>query len=613
MQMPKRQTLPALGWIARIRGACTFGKDLMADNVARRTRTWLKNLRNAAALAAALAVSALAWPVGDAQAAATSGLRSLSGNYLAGRYASKQRDNRAAAEFYSRALQADPNNHEILERAFLLELSASNIVKAEYLARRMIGIDPRNRLARIVAGLREFKSGDYRQARVHWTHASHGAIGQLTGALLIAWAHVAEENYQEALAALEVLSGNETFEIYRAYHAALVSDLSGDEDLARANYERAYEVSGTALRTVETYGNFLARHGELDEARAVYDAYQTRSQRHPSIQSAVDAIDANTAIEPLVPDARIGAAEALYGIASALADETGLDFSIMYAQLTLSLRSDFPIARTLLASVYENVRRYEEAIDVYGGIGQTSPLWPNAQVQTAVDLNLLDRFDEARERLEQLIEHDGTAYQPNLTLANILRNHSQFDEAAKHYTRALELIDDVDQRHWTVFYFRGISFERTRNWQKAEADFLYALELQPDQPLVLNYLGYSWIEKRHNLVEAMRMIRKAVELRPTDGYIVDSLGWAHYQLKEFEDAVRELERAVELRPDDPIINDHLGDAYWRVGRELEARFQWRHSLDLEPDPEDIDEIERKLENGLVDDAAALAESQSNRS
>src|SRR5690606_33991930 len=150
--------------------------------------------------------------------------------------------------------------------------------------------------------------------------------------------------------------------------------------------------------------------------------------------------------------------------------------------------------------------------------------------------------------------------------------------------------DEPQPHQWTLFYFRGIAYERAKQWDKAEADLLQALALFPEQPHVLNYLGYSWVDQGMHLDEAMDMIARAVELRPNDGYIVDSLGWAHYRLGNYEEAVRELERAVELRPEDPVINDHLGDAYWKVGRRLEARFQWAHARDLDPEPDALEEI-----------------------
>jgi nucleoid-associated protein YgaU len=143
-----------------------------------------------------------------------------------------------------------------------------------------------------------------------------------------------------------------------------------------------------------------------------------------------------------------------------------------------------------------------------------------------------------------------------------------------------------------------VSFERSKRWPEAESDFRTALELNPDQPQVLNYLGYSWVDRGANLDEALNMIKKAVDARPNDGYIVDSLGWAYYRLARFEEAVTALETAVQLRAEDPVINDHLGDAYWKVGRQREAMFQWAHARDLDPEEEDLPEILAKLQHGL---------------
>jgi Flp pilus assembly protein TadD len=168
------------------------------------------------------------------------------------------------------------------------------------------------------------------------------------------------------------------------------------------------------------------------------------------------------------------------------------------------------------------------------------------------------------------------------------------------------LLDKPDRSNWTLFYFRAICFERTKQWPKAEADFKKALELFPDQPLVLNYLGYSWVDQGVNLDEAFKMLRRAVDLRPTDGYVVDSLGWANFKLGHYEEATRELEKAIELKPADPVVNDHLGDAYWRMGRKLDAHFQWNHARDMGPEPEDLPAILKKIDSGLPDEEKPAA-------
>lgn len=217
-----------------------------------------------------------------------------------------------------------------------------------------------------------------------------------------------------------------------------------------------------------------------------------------------------------------------------------------------------------------------------------------------MNYNLQDEPDEAKTLLEKVADRSPDDLAPLDALGNIMRARKRYDEAIVYYTRALKLIGKPEKRHWTFYYSRGTCYERTKQWPKAEADLKKALELSPDQPLALNYLGYSWIDQGHNLSEGLKLIKRAVSLKPDDGYIVDSLGWAYYRLGRYKDAVGQLERAVELRPDDPVLNDHLGDALWRVGREREARFQWDQALSLSPEPAEVVKIKKKLAEGLAD-------------
>jgi Flp pilus assembly protein TadD len=200
--------------------------------------------------------------------------------------------------------------------------------------------------------------------------------------------------------------------------------------------------------------------------------------------------------------------------------------------------------------------------------------------------------------LRNMVAEDPTRIDAVFKLAGVLRMAEKYADAVLAYDEAFEQLGDLKPRHWLFFYNRGIALERSKQWGRAKADFLKALELQPEQPYVLNYLGYSWVERGKNLEQAQSMIARAVKQRGNDGYIVDSLGWVLYQVGKYKDAVKQLERAVRLRPQDPIINDHLGDAYWRVGRRQEARFQWRRSLGLEPESEHMNDTKAKLENGL---------------
>ena len=234
-----------------------------------------------------------------------------------------------------------------------------------------------------------------------------------------------------------------------------------------------------------------------------------------------------------------------------------------------------------LASASETTKQYAAAIGAYDRVPKGTPFEINVEIRKALNLNQLERVEEAKKMLEELASEHPQDIRPLEALGSIMRGHKRYAEAADYYTRAIALIDRPEQRHWTFYYSRGTCYERLKKLPEAEADLQKSLKLSPDQPLTLNYLGYTWIDQNRNLRQGLAMIEKAVRLKPDDGYIVDSLGWAHYRLGNFKEAVKHLERAVELRPEDATLNDHLGDGYWRVGREREARFQWEQALTLQ--------------------------------
>jgi tetratricopeptide (TPR) repeat protein len=310
------------------------------------------------------------------------------------------------------------------------------------------------------------------------------------------------------------------------------------------------------------------------------------------------------------PDA--GAAEVLYGLGAAIGRRGGEDLGLVYLQLALYLAPNQPLALLSLADLYEQLKNPTQAIKIYERVPEDSPLRRNADIQRAVNLDGLERTDEAKEKLQELIGERPDDVEAIMALGNILRGRKVFGECADVYSKGIATIANPEQPNWLIFYFRGICNERAKRWSAAESDLKMALKLFPDQPHVLNYLGYSWIDQGINLDEGMRMIRRAVEQRPDDGYIVDSLGWAYYRIGKYDDAVKNLERAAELKPDDPTINDHLGDVYWKIGRVLEARFQWAHARDLKPEPEDLTKIMQKLQSGLAEETSSAADAGKNK-
>jgi tetratricopeptide (TPR) repeat protein len=290
----------------------------------------------------------------------------------------------------------------------------------------------------------------------------------------------------------------------------------------------------------------------------------------------------------------------LYGLGTVGGRQGDELASLIYLRLALYLAPENALGIITLADVYERMKQEEAAIELYDSVPQDSPLRVNADVQAALLLESLGKSKEASEHLQAVVDAHPKNQEALTALGNLQRSRKLFDKSVETYTRVLNLQPKPDKSQWLLYYYRGIANERRKNWPTAEADLKKALELFPDQPLVLNYLGYSWVDQGVNLDDAFKMLRRAVDLRARDGYIVDSLGWAYYRLGRYDEAVRELEKAVDLKPSDPVINDHLGDAYWRVGRELEAQFQWNHARDLNPDPEELPKILDKINKGLSD-------------
>lgn len=526
---------------------------------------------------------------------------SLSGSYLAGRFAGKQRDMDAAGQYFQQALRDDPNNAVLIERVFIFDLSEGKIASAEDYAERVLSFNSQHRMARFVLGLRDVRLKRYVKARENFKKAAYTPIGELTATLLTAWTYAAQGNQAQAFNSLDKLDQNESLENFKSYHGALIADYLGANIRAESFYKKAYAQAGNSLRVVQAYGNYLERSGRKDEARKVYEQFLTTAEKNPLVRQALENLDKGAKPQAFVKAPEGGMSEALFSVASALSDDQGLEVALAYAQLALSVSGDRNINLTLLGDIYESMNSYQRSIDAYDAIDKDSVLKQNAELEVAVNLQRLEKKDEAKARLKALVASDPKDYDAQVTLGNLYRNNEEFAPAADAYNSAIALIDKPERDNWTVYYYRGIALERIKQWDKAEPDFRKALELEPDQPMVLNYLGYSMVDKKINLNEAIAMVRKAVELKPNDGYIVDSLGWAHFRLGEYEEAVKQLERAVELKPADPVIADHLGDAYWRIGRQLEARFQWQHAKDNKPEPEDLARIEKKLKEGLADD------------
>src|SRR6201992_500648 len=530
-----------------------------------------------------------------------------SGSYLAARHAGVERDATSAAAFYRPALRTDPKNSELLDRAFISSVADGDVDEAVKLAEKILTVDKTNRVARLVVGVQDLKQKKYGPAQLNINQSIRGPITDLIATLLSAWASYGAGDAKTAVANIDKLNGPEWYPLFKDEHAGMILELAGKEKDAGVRLERAYKLGDSMLRVSDDYARWMSRNKDTASAMAIYEAFDKQLPRHPMVQEAMRELRTGKKLPPIVDSPQSGAAEALYGIAATLTRRGGEDLALVYLQLALYLVPNHPMALLSLADLYESVKRPAMAIKVYERVPANSPLKRNAQIQLAIDLDAADRTDEAIKILKSVTAEDPKDVEAIMALGNVERNRKKFADCADTYSKGIDALPDATDKTNTVwYYYRGICEERSHQWSKAEVDMKKALELQPDQPHVLNYLGYSWIDQGINLDEGMKMIKRAVDQRPDDGYIVDSLGWAYFRIGNYEEAVKNLERAIDLKPEDPTINDHLGDAYWRVGRTLEAKFQWAHARDLKPEPDDLPKIEAKIKDGLPDLAAPAA-------
>jgi tetratricopeptide (TPR) repeat protein len=566
----------------------------------------------AACLVAAMAGCASMSETGGGAAAASDAApdaapMSALGAYLAARHGQQVRDYAHAAEYMSHALAEDPSNFDLLRRTFVLRVSEGRVADAVPLAQRIVQLDQAAGLAQLVLMLQEVKAGDFVAATARARALPTEGAQRLAAPLLLAWCELGAQHPAPALRALDGLDEVHGVQMLKDLHAALIADEADRLDDADQAFKRAIgDQQRLTWRTVELAGNFYERHERSEEARRLYERLGTGDQNGEITGEALRRIAAGKVPPRIITTPRDGIAEALFDLASVLDQHDTLDASLVYARLALDLRPAFPLAQLLVAEIDEDQRHTADALAEYRAIDPQSPLGWAARLRAAIALDALNRTDEAAAELNRMAAERPQDPEPLVELGDLLRARNRFTDAVGAYDAAIARIPATEPRQWRLYYSRGAALERSGQWARAEGDLKRALELQPDQPLVLNYLGYSWIDRGEHLAEGLNMVKRAVELRPDDGYIVDSLGWAYYRLGEFGNATRQLEKAIELLPEDPTINDHLGDAYWQEGRVVEARYQWRRALQFKPEADQVRTIESKLDRGIAKLPAAAA-------
>lgn len=555
------------------------------------------------------AVAGAAGPALDVAQAATVPTHGVWGSYLAGRHAERIRDYPAAIEFLARTLESDGENLDVLRQLFLLTVAEGQMARALALAPRLQEVAPTEPLPPMIQLLDRFRGGDFAGALESVAEGESYGLNQIVMPFVEAWSLAGLGRGEEALAVLADENAPPGLGALYATNRGLLQEYLGDPAAAEVLYQAALAMGETAsYAPVAALGALYERTGRSEEARTVYTDFADDAQAHRMIEPALarlDGTDGGDIPNRATPTAAVS--DLMFSVASSLSQEGNEIFAYVFGRLALFLEPENGLALSVVAQSLQVQERHEEAIEVYRAVPLTSPMGFAARLSMADAMNAFGRVDEAITYLEEVAAAYTDDYAPLAAVGNYLRAEERFPEAVDAYDRAFARIPEVAYEHWSLLYYRGIALERAGQWDRAEADFLKALEFEPEQPFVLNYLGYSWVEQGKNLDEARGMIETAVEKRPSDGFIVDSLGWVLYRLGDFEAAVPHLERAVELEPADAVINDHLGDALWRVGRRLEARYQWQRAAELEPDEELAAQLADKLANGLPEQSESAVD------
>lgn len=524
------------------------------------------------------------------------------GSYLAARQARYDYDFAAAARYFTQALTEDPSNPAILENAVVAHMALGQFDRAIPIAHKMEADDLKSQISHMALIAESAAQEDYDAllARID----DERGMGPLADGLIAAWSYLGKGDMRTALEKFDEVADQRGLRSFALYHKALALASVGDFEGAEAIFSDGDEGPlQQTRRGILAWAEVLSQLERNDDAIARIDE-MFGGDLDPEVAQLRDRLAAGEQ----VPFARIGSAkdglaEVFYSLGRALMSDTGGEYTLLYSRAAEYLNPGFVDAIIMSAELLESLDRLELAAETYRRVPRDDPSFHAAEMGRAETLRRADKTDAAIEVLVQLSQTHGDLPAIHVALADLYRQLERFDEAVAAYDRALDLYAERETEQWFVHYARAISHERLDNWPEAEADFRKALELNPGQPQVLNYLGYSLVEKQIKLDEALSLIEQAVASQPNSGYIVDSLGWVLYRLGRYDEAIGHMERAAELMPVDPVVNDHLGDVLWAVGRHTEAEFQWKRALSFvdkeNPSPDiEPDRIRRKIEVGL---------------
>ena len=467
-------------------------------------------------------------------------------------------------------------------------------------------------LALYLKSIHHLNEGNYEALKLSLTKVSPNGIDSYIIPILQAWASAGLRNHEESIRHLNNQADKGILSPIYDYHLALINDWVGEYTSAKQKYEDAITRSNTPNAKLFISASSFFERRQLYELRDLVDKKFEKTMPDSSelliFETKKNKFNPS---RPLVTNIREGIAETFLNTSEILYNEGLVTQALIYSQIAFFLNRDLDNAKLILGNIFKANQNYDRAIKYYKSIKDDSYLSIKSKIAIAKCLSEMQKSHEAISSLE----YSGDQYKDNYnylkTIAEIYYDIKDFKNSTQYYEKIFSKIPKMEERHWPLLYASGIALERDNRWEQAEEKFKQALAFSPDQPLILNYLAYSWIDQGRKLDLAMTMIKKALEGRPNDGYIVDSLGWAYYQVGEYHSAVENLEKAVELVSGDAIIIDHLGDALFYSGRKIEAKFQWKRALEFDPQEDLILQLNNKIKGLSIPKPGVKAPSSKN--
>ncbi len=515
--------------------------------------------------------------------------------YILGRYADA--DNRLddAAHYYDDALKADPGDLTLQRRTFDTAVAAGDEKLAIELAKRLDAAkagDSTTALVRLADALkrRDWNAAD--AARPGLADAGYAAV---VGPIVAGWTLYGRGKTDEALSVLDPAKFQGFARSYVTEHRALMLSAAKRYDEATPLFTALLTGEARAVVRLRVAGAaaLQAAHKDAD-AKALL----VKGGSDPALDAALKRLDAGRSLEAGPTEPRQGVALLVARLAGDLAREKPVPLALVFARVATFLSPETADTWLIAGDVLARSERPEAAIAAFAHISPKDPQAALAAIHRAAALSDLGRDAEARKLFEAAANDPEATSDDWQRLGDFERKLNRNAAAAADYGHAISLGTPADPPGWMLYFLRGAAYEQSSDWAHAEPDLRAALALAPEEPTILNYLGYALLDRGLKLPEAQTLIATAAKLRPDDGFIADSLGWAYYRTGQYAKAVTTLEGAARLETGDATINEHLGDAYWRAGRRIEARFSWRAARDLSPTPEQGVRIAKKLDYGL---------------